>query len=74
MRDEVLMQLVDRAMSDEDFRNRARQDPEGTLRAEGFDLDDEEMAAVKQFQAETSGLSDDELNQAIAGGARRQGP
>ncbi len=29
MRDEVLMELVDRAMNDQEFRRKAQEDPEG---------------------------------------------
>jgi hypothetical protein len=72
-RDDVLMRLMDRAMADEDFRRRAHDDPEGTLRAEGFDLSGEELAAVKEFQQQVAGLSDEELQRAIADAPRRQG-
>lgn len=73
IRDDVLIRLVDRAMSDEEFRRRAQADPEGTLRAEGFDLNDEELSAVKEFQEQVAGLSDEELQRAIADTPRRQG-
>jgi hypothetical protein len=75
IRDDVLMRLVDHAMGDADFRQSAQRDPEGTLRAHGYELTDEELAAVKDFQSEVAEHSDDELQQAIAGGAgeRRQG-
>jgi Ribosomally synthesized peptide prototyped by Frankia Franean1_4349. len=73
MRDEVLMDLVDRALSDEEFRSRAKDDPEGTLAAYGYELTDEELGAVKEFQSQVAGLSDEELEQALASGARRQG-
>ena len=73
MRDDVMMKLVDKAMSDEDFRRRAQADPEEALRAEGFELEDDELEAVRAFQSETAGMSDDELNRAIAEAPRRQG-
>ena len=75
IRDEVLMQLVDRAMNDQEFRQSAQRDPEGTLRAHGYELNDEELAAVKEFHAEVAEHGDEELRQAIAGSAdaRRQG-
>ena len=72
MRDEVLMELVDRAVDDEEFRTRARQDPEGTLREYGFELTDEELRAVRDFQRATEGLSDDDVVEAIAGGRGRR--
>ncbi len=49
MRDEVLMELVDRAMNDQEFRRKAQEDPEGTLKEYGYELTEEEMAAVKEF-------------------------
>ena len=73
MRDDVLMQLVDKAMSDPDFRVHAQRDPDGALAAHGFDLNDDELAAVKEFQQQTSGLPDEELNRTIGEQVRRQG-
>jgi hypothetical protein len=73
MRDEVMIDLIDRAMRDPEFREQARQDPDGTLRAHGFELTDDELQAVKEFQQQTAGLSDEELNEAITQGGRRQG-
>jgi hypothetical protein len=72
IRDDVLMRLVDRAMSDEDFRRRTQEDPEGTLRAERFELSGEELSAVKEFQQQVAGLSDEKLQQAIADAPGRQ--
>ncbi len=73
MRDEVLMSLVDQAMNDPAFRDRAREDLEGTLQAYGYDLTPEEMAAVREFHAQSAGKSNEELNRELAGGARRAG-
>lgn len=73
MRDDVMIKLIDRAMSDPAFRAEVRRDPEGALPAEGFELTDDEMNAVKEFQQQTADLSDEELNDAIAQGGRRQG-
>ena len=73
VRDDVLMQLVDKAMSDPDFRSHAQRDPDGALAAHGFDLNDDELAAVKEFQQQTAELPPDELNGAIANQVRRQG-
>jgi hypothetical protein len=63
MRDEVLMQLVDKAMTDDAFRTSAVDDLEGTLAAHGFELDAEELTAVKEFHAQviTSGDVDGAL-------------
>ena len=73
MRDDVMMALVDRALEDEQFRTEAKEDPERALAAAGFDLDEDELAAVKEFQTEIAGLSDEELQDTLASGARRQG-
>ncbi len=73
MRDEVLTELVNRGLDDEDFRGRMLQDPEGTLEAEGYQLEEEELAAVRDFHQQVSGVPEGELDEAIAGAARRQG-
>jgi hypothetical protein len=74
MRDDILMQLVDKATSDPGFRAKALADLDGALSEAGFDLTDEELAAVREFQARTQGKSDAEIDEALAGGARRQFP
>ena len=40
--------VVARAIADEGFRKRLGEDPEGTVRAEGYSLSADEMAAIKQ--------------------------
>jgi len=72
MRDDVLAALVDRALTDPDFRRRAADDLDGTLAAEGFDLEPEELAAVREFHSQAAGRSDEELEVLLAGGGRRQ--
>ena len=67
MRDEVMMDLVSRAMDDPEFRRRAREDLDGTLPAYGYDLTEEEMTAVREFQESVAGLSDEELEAELAG-------
>jgi hypothetical protein len=44
---EAMQQLTDRFMSDADFRERMRQDPEGAAQAEGLGLDEEDKQALK---------------------------
>jgi hypothetical protein len=73
MRDDVLMNLVDRALTDPEFRTRAQEDLEGTLRAEGFDLSEEEMAAVREFHSQFAGLSDEEVEGQLEEAKRQQG-
>ena len=72
MSDDALTNLVDKAINDPKFRQSARDDLEGTLQAHGISLSDEELAAVKDFQAQTSGMSDDEVNEMLAGNATRK--
>jgi len=61
MRDDVMMRLVDHAIRDEGFRNAAMQDPDGTLRSHGYDLEPDELQAVRDFHVEMVGKSSDEV-------------
>jgi hypothetical protein len=72
MRDDVLIQLADRVMSDAGFRQRLRTDLGGALRADGFTLSDDELAAVRAFQQQTAGLSDQELTATLSDPAARR--
>ena len=69
IRDEVLMDLVDRVRTDPEFKRRARADLEGTLSEYGYELTSEELAAAKEFHQRTQGMSDAQLSQALAGPA-----
>lgn len=74
MRDEVLMDLLDRAVSDRAFRDRATDDLEGALDEYGYDLTEEEYAAVKGFREQTQGMSEEEVDRTLArnaGGSRQ---
>jgi len=42
-------ELIGRAITDKDFRQRLLKDPEGTIRAEGFVVDAETLAKLKQI-------------------------
>ena len=66
IRDEVLMDLVDLARTNPDFKRRARVDLEGALNEYGYELTGEELAAVKEFHRRTRGMSDAELSLALA--------
>ncbi len=68
-----LARLVQRALSDRDFVERALADLDATLDAEGFVLSAEELAAVREFHAEVAGASPDEAIARLADTARRQG-
>jgi predicted ribosomally synthesized peptide with nif11-like leader len=55
---EAIEQLIDRWMDDPEFRAAVRQDPEGTVRATGLELTQDELAALR---AVDWNLSDEEL-------------
>ena len=66
VRDEVLMDLVDLARTDPEFKRRARADLEGALHEYGYELTADELAAVKEFHRRTLEMSDAELNRTLA--------
>lgn len=72
MRDDVLMRFTDRVMNDAEFRTMARADLDGALREGGFDLNDDELSAVREFHRSASGLSDEELAGALTERGRQQ--
>ncbi len=69
MRDEVLMGLVDKALNDRAFREKARTDLQSALSEHGYELTEEEYAAVEGFQERTAGMSEEEVDRALAGNA-----
>jgi F0F1-type ATP synthase membrane subunit b/b' len=75
MRDEVLAGLVDKAMTDADFRRNAITDLEGTLAAHGYELQADELEAVRELHGQVAGKSEAEVEQLLAGNAtkRQQG-
>ena len=60
---EAMQQLTDRFMNDPDFRERMRQDPEGTAQSEGFQLDEEDRQAL---QSVDWSLSDEQLKERVS--------
>ena len=70
MRDDVMSALVDKVMMDDGFRERARTDLDGALADSGFELEDDELQAVREFHGEMAGLSDDEVTATLR---RQQG-
>ena len=44
---EAMGQLTDRFMNDAEFREQMRQDPEGAAERAGYQLDDEDLQALK---------------------------
>jgi hypothetical protein len=73
MATDQLAQLVERAMNDPEFISRAQTDLEATLAAEGISLDPDEMAAVRQFQTEFAGLSEEDIQSRLTEAGRTQG-
>jgi hypothetical protein len=60
---EAMQQLADRFMSDADFREQMRQDPEGTAERSGFALDEEDWQALSGMDWS---VSDEELKERVS--------
>ncbi len=60
---EAMQQLTDRFMSDADFREEMKQDPEGAAERSGLALDDEDRQALRSM--DWSG-SDEELRERVS--------
>ncbi len=58
-----MQQLADRFMSDAQFREQMRNDPEGTAERSGLQLDEEDRQALRSI--DWSG-SDEELNERVS--------
>ena len=71
MANDQLSRLVERAMNDPDFVRRAQTDLDGTLAAEGIQLDPEEMAAAREFQGQISGLSQSDIQSRLVNASRQ---
>jgi hypothetical protein len=72
MRDEILAGLVDRAMTDSDFRRRAITDLDGTLAANGYELQPDELEAVREFHGQVAGKSETEVQELLTTNAGRR--
>ena len=70
MRENVLKSLASQATTDPEFLRRARNDLEGTLVQQGYNLTDEEMRLVEGLRQQTAGMSDEELARVLASGLR----
>jgi hypothetical protein len=66
VRDEVLMGLVSRAITDPEFKRRARRDVEGALWEYRYQLTDEELEVCKEFFQGTKDLTNEELDRRLA--------
>ena len=72
MRDDVLAGLVDKAMTDADFRRSAMTDLEGTLAAHGYELQPDELEAVREFHGQVAGKSEAEVEELLAASSGRR--
>ena len=72
MRDEVLASLVDRAMTDSEFRRQAITNLDGTLAAHGYQLQPDELEAVREFHGQVAGKSETEVQELLATNASRR--
>jgi hypothetical protein len=66
VRDEVLMGLVSRAITDPEFKRRARRDVEEALWEYRYQLTDEELEVCKEFFQGTKDLTNEELDRRLA--------
>lgn len=73
MRDDVLMELVRRAQEDAGFRQTALADPERALAEHGFQPTPEELAAIREFHATATGLTEEELGGRLAAAGGGEG-
>lgn len=74
MSEEILTELVDKIVTDRGFRESALKDLDGALAKYGYSkrLTEEELAAVREFHAQCSGLSLVEVDQKLAGAVQRR--
>lgn len=77
MSEEVLMELADKIVTDQGFRESALEDLNGALEKYGYSkrLTEEELSAIREFHGQCSGLSKVEVDQKLAGAirSRKQG-
>lgn len=62
MSQQSMQTLLERWMNDPEFRAQIRQDPEGTVRATGLELTEDEWMALRAVPWE---LSDEELRERV---------
>lgn len=54
--------LLERLRVDPDFRERAKGDLDALLAAEGYELSDEDLKAVREMHRRASGMTDEEID------------
>ena len=62
----TLADLIERARTDRDFRDRAKADLDGALKAEGYELSEDELQAARQMHTQAQGMSDEQLDAALS--------
>jgi hypothetical protein len=60
---EAMQQLADRFVNDAEFRERMRQDPEGTANGSGLELDEEDRQALRSMDWDGS---DEQLKERVS--------
>ncbi|MGC1378044.1 MAG: Os1348 family NHLP clan protein [Anaerolineales bacterium] len=67
MSQEAVKSIVVQMLSDEDFRAKLIQDPEGTIKEGGFDVTEQEMEGFKELTNEDiTNLSPEELEERLS--------
>jgi hypothetical protein len=61
-----MLELADRYLNDPHFKERMRQDPEGTAERTGLELDDEDLQSIRSWDMSSSG--DEQLKDRISKG------
>ena len=61
-----MLKLADRYLNDPQFKERMRQDPEGTAESTGLELDDEDRQSIRSWDMSSSG--EEELRERMSKG------
>lgn len=72
MREQILMEIVEKIVKDKQLRDDMRKNPETAIKTMGYELTPEEWNAVKTFHESTQKLTDKELDERLVAGSLRQ--
>jgi hypothetical protein len=63
-----MLELTDRYVNDPQFKERMRQDPEGTAESTGLKLDDEDRQSIRSWDMSSSGEEElkDRMSKGVA--------
>ena len=61
-----MLELADRYLNDPHFKEQMRQDPEGTAKRTGLELDDEDRQSIRSWDMSSSG--EEQLRERISKG------